>query len=139
MMYVPYKCCEKSFEEYYVNQTGNGIPYYQGSLTQSGYGLGGLFRSLFRAAVPMLKSGAKAIGKQLFHSGVNILSDVSRGENLKLATKRRMKEAGRELTDRAAVKMKTMIGSGHNKKRKQKKKPVISRKVKKARTPDIFS
>ena len=98
---------------------------------QRGYGFGGLFRSLFRAAVPLFKSGAKAVGKQLFHSGVNVINDMSRGENIKVAAQRRLKEAGQSLTDKAAAKLKTMIGSGHpRKKRKLSNKTVILLKAK---------
>lgn len=122
------------------HQLGSGLNYYQGSTFQKGYGFGGLFRSLFRAAVPLFKSGAKAVGKQLFHSGVNVLSDLSRGENIKVAAKRRLKEAGQNLTDKAATKVKTMIGSGRRyKKRKRSNKSVIRRKAKKVKVHDIFA
>jgi len=140
-MYVPYQCCQKSLEDHYVYQTGNGLNYYQGSPYQRGYGLGGLFRSFFRTAAPLLKSGVKAIGKQLFHSGVNLMNDISQGQDLKGAAKRRFKEAGKVLTDKAASKVKNMIGNGkRNKKRKRSKKTVSTRLVKKkCTTPDIFS
>lgn len=140
-MYVPYQCCQKSFEDYYVQQTGRGLNYYQGSSYQRGYGLGGLFRSFFRAAVPLFKSGAKAVGKQLFHSGVDVLNDMTKGQDLKTAAKRRLKEAGNVLADKASIKVKNMIGSGkRNKKRRRNRIPVITRRAKKAKkTHDIFS
>lgn len=140
-MYVPYECCRKSLEDYYTQQRGNGLNYYQGSPYQRGYGLGGLFRSFFRTAAPLLRSGVKAIGKQLFHTGVNLVNDISQGHDLKGAAKRRFKEAGKELTDKAAVKVKNMIGNGRrNKKRKRGKKTISIRSVKKKCTaPDIFS
>lgn len=139
-MYVPYKCCQKSFEDYYVQQAGGGLNYYQGSVYQRGYGLGGLFRSFFRVAMPLFKSGAKVVGKQLFHSGVNLLNDVTQGEDVKTAVKRRAKEAGRVLTDKAANKVKSMIGSGkNNKKRKRESKCVSLHRPKKKSTHDIFS
>lgn len=140
-MYVPYYCCQKSLEDYYVYQTGRGLNYYQGSdIHQRGYGLGGLFRSFFRAAVPLFKSGAKAVGKQLFRSGVDLLNDVTKGEDVKVAAKKRLKEAGNVLTDKASTKVKTMIGSGkRNKKRKRSRQPIITRRVKKEKTHDIFS
>lgn len=141
-MYIPYECCQKSFEDYYVQQTGQGLNYYQGSSYQKGYGFGSLFRSFFRAAVPLFKSGAKAVGKQMFQTGLNVLNDVSRGDDLKVAARRHMKEAGRNLTDKVATQMKTMIGSGHkkmNKKRKQSKNRFIPKPVKKAKARDIFS
>ena len=139
-MYVPYQCCNQSFEDYYAQQLGSGLNYYQGVPFQEGYGIGGLFRSLFRAAVPLFKSGAKAIGKQLFHSGVDVLKDITKGEDIKVAAKQRLKQAGQQLTDKAADKMKTMIGSGKkSKKRKQSHKHVIKRSAKKVKTHDIFS
>lgn len=140
MMFVPYQCSQQSFEDYYTNQAGNGINYYQGNPYQKGYGFGGLFRSLFRAAVPLFKSGAKAVGKQLFHTGVDVLKDLSQGNDIKEAAKRRLKEAGRNLTDKASKKVKSMIGSGRrNKKRKLSKERVIRSKVKRVKTHDIFS
>ncbi|GFT67817.1 uncharacterized protein F54H12.2 [Trichonephila clavipes] len=39
-MLVPYKCCVKQYEDYYVNQAGNGLSYYQGQPFQKGYGIG---------------------------------------------------------------------------------------------------
>lgn len=139
MMYVPYQCCQKSFEDYYVQQSGRGLNYYQGAQYQRGYGLGGLFRSFFRAAVPLFKSGAKAVGKQLFRSGVDILNDVTKGEDVKMAAKKRLKEAGNVLTDKASAQVKSMIGSGRkNKKRKRTRKAVIPRRAKKEKTHDIF-
>ena len=139
-MYVPYQCCNQSFEDYYTQQLGSGLNYYQGVPFQKGYGISGLFRSLFRAAVPLFKSGAKAIGKQLFHSGVDVLKDITKGEDIKVAAKQRLKQAGQQLTDKAADKMKTMIGSGKkSKKRKQSHKHVIKRSAKKVKTHDIFS
>ena len=139
-MYVPYRCCQKSFEDYYSQQTGRGLNYYQGSAYQRGYGVGGLFRSFYRIAAPLLRSGAKALGKQILQSGVHMINDVSQGENIKIAAKRRLKEAGRHLTDKAATRIKTMIGSGkRNKKRRLAKKHISTRPAKKAKTHDIFS
>lgn len=138
-MLVPYQCCNQSFEDYYTHQTGSGLNYYQGTTFQKGYGFGGLFRSLFRAAVPLFKSGAKAVGKQLFHTGVDVLNDISQGDNIKTAAKRRFREAGKNLTDKAAVKVKSMIGSGQrNKKRKKPQSSLSLPKAKKAKAHDIF-
>ena len=145
-MYVPYQCCQKSFEDYYTNQTGGALNYYQGAPYQNGYGFGGIFRSLFRAAAPLFrsaaplfKSGAKAVGKQLFHTGVDVLKDVTRGDDIKLAAKRRFKEAGQHLTDKAAGKLKNMIGSGRNKRRKRMQNRITSSRAKKVKARDIFS
>jgi len=139
-MFVPYQCCEKSFEDYYTNQSGNGLNYYQGATYQKGYGIGGLFRSLFRVAIPLFKSGAKAIGKQMLKSGVDLVNDVAQGVDVQTAAKQRLKEAGKVLANKATTKVRTMIGSGKkNKKRKQSKRGIISRSAKKHKVRDIFA
>jgi len=140
-MLVPYQCCQKSFEDYYVNQSGSDLNFYQGVTHQKGYGIGGLFRSLFRVAMPLFKSGAKAIGKQVLRSGADLVNDLAHGVDVKTAAKQRLKEAGRNLTDKATTKVKTMIGSGkkNNKKRKLSKRSLISRSAKKHKVRDIFS
>ena len=56
---------------------------------QMGYGLGGLFRSVARAVMPMVKSGAKALGNIALKSGANFVGDVLAGKNVKEAAKAR--------------------------------------------------
>ena len=68
------------------------MPMFRGSSWQRGYGqtdygLGGLFRSFENLAKPMIKSGAKALGKIALTSGVNLLGDVLSGKNPKQAAK----------------------------------------------------
>lgn len=143
MMYVPYNCCHKSFEDHYVQQTGNGLNFYRGEALQKGYGFGSFFRTLFRAAVPLLKSGASSVGKEILRSGLNVMSDVSQGNNFKESARKHIKAAGHVLTDKATKKIKNMIGSGHKKRNKRKsnlKKHLIPVKAKKVkRHDDIFS
>ena len=47
----------QTYIDYYVAQAGNGLPGFQGAPTMYGSGLGGLFRGLFRMAIPFLKKG----------------------------------------------------------------------------------
>ena len=53
---------------------------------QVGFGLGGLFRSVARAVMPMVKSGANALGNIAFKSGANFVGDVLAGKNSKRKT-----------------------------------------------------
>jgi hypothetical protein len=46
-----------------------------------GYGIGGLFRSMARAVMPMVKSGAKALGNIALKSGADFVSDVLAGKS----------------------------------------------------------
>ncbi|GFW29376.1 uncharacterized protein TNCV_743181 [Trichonephila clavipes] len=48
-MSVPYVCCTKRFEDHYAGQIGSGLTHYKGINFQKGYGIGGIFRRLFRA------------------------------------------------------------------------------------------
>lgn len=86
----------KSYEQYYLDQAkqkrGN-LPAFHGARFQRGYGLGSIFRGLFRWAVPHLQQGAKMLGKKALQTGVSVAQDVLAGENLKTATKKRAKQA----------------------------------------------
>ncbi|KFM69670.1 hypothetical protein X975_14593, partial [Stegodyphus mimosarum] len=110
-MRVPYTCCTKKFEDYYLAQTGNGLPYYQGTILQKGYGIGGFFAKLFRSAMPFLMKGAKTVGKEALRTGTQIANDVLSGENFKVSLKTRSKEAGKKLARKAVQKADEMIDS----------------------------
>ena len=78
-------------------QDGRGMSVFRGSswqrgYGQTGYGLGGLFRSLGKIAKPMIKSGAKALGNIALTSGVNLLGDVLAGKSVKQAARARALE-----------------------------------------------
>ena len=76
----------KLHKEYYLNQAkqkGGNLPAFHGAWFQEGYGLGSIFRGLYRWAVPHLQQSAKALGKKALQSCVNVAQDVLAGENLK--------------------------------------------------------
>ena len=52
-----------------------------------GYGLGDLFRSLPKAATPMVKKGAKALGEVAMTTRKNLFGDIHEGKNPKEAGK----------------------------------------------------
>ena len=78
----------RAYHEYYLNQAGRGYPVYVGTRYQRGHGLGSIFGSLFKSAVPLLKRGAKA-------------SDVMEGQNVTQAAKSRLKSTGQNLLQKA--------------------------------------
>ena len=86
----------KLYEEYYLNQAkqkGGSLPAFHGARFQRGYGLGSIFKGLFRWAIPHLQQGAKMLGKRALQTGVQVAQDVLAGENVKTATKKRAKQA----------------------------------------------
>ena len=89
------------YDSYYVSQVGAGIPVYHGGELQYGNGLGNLLGGLFRSAIPLLKKGAKALGKTALQTGADIVDDVRSGKNIKSSVKKRAREAGRNVGNKA--------------------------------------
>ena len=86
-------CCDATrglYEDYYVTQSGSGLPIFQGSRTQAGHGLGSIFSGLFRFAMPLLKSLGISVGKQALRTGAQIATDVADGQQFGDSAKRRI-------------------------------------------------
>ncbi|GFU98802.1 uncharacterized protein TNCV_1215181 [Trichonephila clavipes] len=81
-MSVPYVCCTKRFEDHYAAQIGSGLTHYKGFNFQKGYGIGGIFRRLFRAALPFSKRRSKESGKKLAQKAIDrVQSMVGKGQH----------------------------------------------------------
>jgi hypothetical protein len=79
---------------YYGNQafqTGFGIQGYRGIAYQRGAGLGSFFKSLFRMAVPVIKSIGRKAGKQALYAGADLLTDVAQGKPVIESAKKQLK------------------------------------------------
>lgn len=89
-----------------VQQYGRGrVTVFRGAPLQRGHGLGGLFKTLFRVAVPILRRAApivkrvvvqagKSVAKRTFKAGARVLKDVATKQStLKDALKQRAQEA----------------------------------------------
>ncbi len=50
---------------YYRSQAGNGLPSYAGGPVMYGGGIGGIFKVLFRNALPLLKRGFSIVKPHL--------------------------------------------------------------------------
>ena len=60
---------------------------FTGAQYQRGHGLGNILRSLTKFALPFLKKGAKAVGKQAMKTGMNIAQEAMQEQNMKKAAK----------------------------------------------------
>lgn len=49
------------YVDYYRSQAGGGLPGYSGGAVMYGAGLRGLFRGLFRMAIPLLKKDSASL------------------------------------------------------------------------------
>jgi hypothetical protein len=66
-----------------------------------GHVLGSIFGGLFKAAMPLLKKGAKTLGREALKTGLNIAGDVVQGRNIKQAAEARLKSTGQNLFQKA--------------------------------------
>ncbi|GFV05324.1 uncharacterized protein F54H12.2 [Trichonephila clavipes] len=98
-------------------ERGSGLTHYKGINFQKGYGIGGIFRRLFRAALPFLVKGGKTIGKEVLMTGSRVASDVLSGENFKEAVKTRSRESGKKLAQTAIDRVQSMVGKGQYKRK----------------------
>jgi hypothetical protein len=56
---------------------------------------------LFKAAMPLLKKGAKTLEHEALKTGLNIAGDVVQGRNIKQAAKSRLQSTGENLLQKA--------------------------------------
>ena len=91
----------KAYQDYYIHQAGNGYLVFAGRRYQRGDGLGSIFGGLFKAAMPLLKKGAKTLGRKALKTGFNIAGDDVQGINIKQAAKSRLKSTGQNLLQKA--------------------------------------
>ena len=86
------------------------MPYFAGARVQQGYGLGNLFSSIAKSALPLVKKGAKTLGKQVLQSGVDFASDILQSKNIKQAAIDQAKAAGMNLLQAPQTKAKGGTG-----------------------------
>ena len=138
----------------YVQSGKGGFPVFRGSRMQRGYGIGSVLSGMLRAAVPFLRRGAQALGKQALRTGLDVGRDVLSGRKLKDSARQRtlqtvrnvVEKAGRRTNGGTARRRRPAQKNGPktNKKkkgikRKAPSKSVISSRAKRAkRPPDIF-
>jgi hypothetical protein len=126
-------CCDASrldYEDYYLNQSGNGMSVFQGARMQRGHGLGSFLSGLFRNAWPLIRNGAKAFGKQFLRTGLQIANDVVEGQELKESSKRRIPEGIKAFA--SSSDFTNQSGSGRKRRKRSLKR--ITKRIKR----DIF-
>ncbi|KAK3920749.1 Poly(U)-specific endoribonuclease-C [Frankliniella fusca] len=124
--------------EYYLRQAGGG-QYYAGSSYQKGHGIGSWLGGLFRTVLPLLKSGATAVGREAARAGAHVLADVASGDPFADSAKRHAGEAVQNLKRKAAS---AMSGTGRSIKRKRlapKRHSTAKARSRRSSTPDYFT
>ena len=73
------------------------LPVFKAAARQRGYGIGGIFKGLTSTFTPVVKKGLLNFEKLALQSRVPALDDLSRGENVKVAIKRRAVEGAKKM------------------------------------------
>ena len=130
------------YEDYYLHQAGTGLSVFAGNRTQAGHGLGNILGGLARMVIPIIRKGGKSVLQEGIRAGVDVLGDISQGQDIKSSLKRRAKESGSRLVNKAArtinespsgqldrkpIKAKR-IGRGRQSKPKQPRKHITTRR-----------
>lgn len=132
-------CCDASramYEDYYIQQSGNGLPVFAGSRMQRGHGLGSMLSGLFRSAVPMIKRGLATFGKHALKTGLEIAGDVADGKSFKDSAKERILPTILPGIKRFAEEEIFSRQTGSGKRRRRARKTVGKRRTKRK---DIFN
>jgi len=132
--------------ELYKPQVGSGLSGFEGSRYQRGAGLGNIFKKFYNwilpifktHALPVIKSGAKTIGKEAVKTAANFANDAFDGEDLETSIKHRTNEAFTSIANdvRKQIVEQQQIGGGL--KRKKNTTSLKMLKKSKARKFDIF-
>ena len=130
-MVVPYDPQSSSlfYRDYYTLQSGNGLSVFKGATVQRGRGIGSFFSKMLRGAMPLLKSGAKTIGKQVIESGANVAKDLINGKDLKSASIKNFSEGGTKLLNKLSDAFSNTHWTNRKRKRVDNAKQVKRRKA----------
>jgi hypothetical protein len=105
------------------------FPIYRGIRHQRGYGLGGVFRKLFRYIMPKIKQHGipilKSFGESAVKGAANFAQDTIAGKNIQESGNQRLMETINELKQKAGMK-----GSGINKRKLENNFNFITKKQK---------
>lgn len=63
------------------SQRGSGHPYFQGTYTQRGHGIGSFLKGLLKAVLPVAQQAGKRIARQAVRTGANTLTDFIDGND----------------------------------------------------------
>lgn len=123
----------KDCENYYCSQIGSGNAYFRGIAHQRGYGF---FGDLRRYISPLVIKAGRYLGKQLFQTGKNVISDVSSGTSIGDSSRNRIRETSNKIKN--DIFQKLQQGQGIKRKRKRNTRQSKTKRCKKAQS-DIFS
>ena len=127
----------KQLQQHYLRQRGGNLPGFQGTRLQRGYGIGSIFKSIARYAIPIVKRAAQAIGRRTLRGAADVAQDVASGKGVRQSFRNRGDEVIKDLTRKGVKTIADQSGGGKRKrgiKSGAKAKTVIRRQAKKLKT-----
>lgn len=127
MVHVRFDPNSVNWKAFFASQSIQyGGAYYVGVPYQRGYGIGSVFKSLYRFLLPITEQIGKEIGKEGFATSVRFLNDIIQGQSPKEALVTESKEGLKNLLKKGSDKLQE---GGGRKRRTQKstykrKKPI---------------
>jgi hypothetical protein len=107
-----------AYTVYYTAQAGGSLPYYKGTASMRGYGIGSWFMNLFRRAIPIIAPIAKTAATRFIAS---TRQNLDQGKPLGEALKQGAVDAGTgALSQGVDVVKKKMRGGGHGRKKRKR-------------------
>lgn len=119
-------------ESYYCAQVGGGN-YFHGIAHQRGHGY---FRDIGRRISPYLFKAGRYLGKQLFQTGKNVITDVASGSSFRDSERNRFRETSKKIKNDIFEKLQQ--GKGIKRKRCRKQNQTKARRSKTTYS-DIFT
>ena len=117
-------------DHYLRQQNGGNIVGFRGGRIQKGYGIGGMFKSLARIAIPLFKRVAKAVRKRALKAATDVGQDVLEGKNVLKLLKSRGSDAVKELAQQGAKTLVHQTGRGRKRKRGQRSNLAFTKRPK---------
>jgi hypothetical protein len=117
-----YTCCRQKTIERPFLETATWWEYYWVSwctFSKRLYGIGGIFKSLARYAIPLFKQSAKVVGKRALQAATEVGQDVLRGRNVRESAKTHGREVVKDFAEKGARTLLRQTGHGSKRRRSQ--------------------
>jgi hypothetical protein len=113
---------EKLLRDHFLRQQrGGNIAGYRGARFQRGYGIGGIFKSLARYAIPLFKrQDAKVVGKRALQAATEVGQDVLQGKNVRESVKTHGGKVVKDFAEQGARTLLRQTGHGSKRRRTQR-------------------
>ena len=112
---------EKLLRDHFLRQQrGGNIAGFRGVRMQRGYGIGGIFKSLARYAIPLFKQGAKVFGKRALQAATEVGQDILQGKNVRESVKTHGGDVVKDFAELGARTLRRQTGHGRKRRRSRR-------------------